>query len=310
MTEALDDIKQSTNQTAKELNSTINEAVQAARVPEAEHVKISTTLTPSQSTTKEPVKKVPAKPVEPPTPDALAPSDQEAPESQMENKPVGSDLPGDQDDKSTPEIQVDVALPDVKMVENKNGKSSDEVVENHEIEIAQISDVSIEKKKSSRRTKASESNSEKPRVRRKKEDNETSNLPVEPSVAATEGAISVNAVVSTEPLETPKPRRTRVKEAEKTVLGEVAVENEAFSQMIVIESEAHVEELPKPRTRKKKVEASVPINDVESVTLNSPKEVSEIASDEKFSDSPAKISRKPRRARAVEKENTTSVVEE
>jgi Sec-independent protein translocase protein TatA len=41
--EALDDVKQTTKQTATELNSTVNEAMQAARVPEAEHVRISTT---------------------------------------------------------------------------------------------------------------------------------------------------------------------------------------------------------------------------------------------------------------------------
>jgi Sec-independent protein translocase protein TatA len=38
--EALDDVQQTTKQTASELNATVNEAVQAARVTEAEHVKI------------------------------------------------------------------------------------------------------------------------------------------------------------------------------------------------------------------------------------------------------------------------------
>jgi len=40
--EALDDVKQTTTQTANELNATVREAVQEARVPEVEHLKIET----------------------------------------------------------------------------------------------------------------------------------------------------------------------------------------------------------------------------------------------------------------------------
>lgn len=41
--EALDDVQKTTKETAAELNATVNEAVQSARVPEAEHVRLDTT---------------------------------------------------------------------------------------------------------------------------------------------------------------------------------------------------------------------------------------------------------------------------
>ncbi len=83
--EALDDVKQTTQQTANELNSTVREAVQEARVPEAENIKIeaaSGVLPGAKTARPEPVKAVPAAPVQQ-EPQTIAPPElgAEMPES-------------------------------------------------------------------------------------------------------------------------------------------------------------------------------------------------------------------------------------